>query len=121
MLNQRYMELLNKKGNHAQTLKLELEESRGIYLKDIKVIYHDLEKALNSKQHEKYQDDLLKAYKYAEDINRKELIQMLNKNECDFTKTILVTHERLSKNTSGYSRFICPHIRSQTRLQTHSL
>ena len=62
---------------------------------------------MKSKKHKNYINDLYKSYKDSEIANRKALFRILKDQNCDFSKTFLVTHDRLFKTHIEAPNLFC--------------
>lgn len=103
----KYLDLINTKNKQAKAYKKELEKISEEKTRQLKKIYHELDKILKSKAYNKYLKDLFKAYKDSEIANRLELFRILKNENCDFSKTFLITHDRLFKTHTEAPNLFC--------------
>jgi hypothetical protein len=96
--NEDFFELLETKKHFKNDKKLRrFEKEISLNEKKIDILKKPLVRLLMSKNHKNYDEAIRKSWKMAEDENRRVLIEKLQDEGIDFSKTFLITHDRLYK------------------------
>jgi len=115
-----YLEFLQTKAQYRNDEKAkEFGRIINSNKKKIRGLEKPISQALKSKKHNIYQRAIKDAYKKAEYLNRKLLLEKLKSENCDFSKTFLITHERLFKTHSDAPNLFC-HIFGHAHGYKHS-